>query len=141
MKALICRICMSKFQDHYRGSDTISDNRICLSLPMQVAGVIENNTEGEIQAGPASYRRGSASTTLIRMGEATALPLVLCGLLQHEFGSPFSPMPSRRSSQIPQPGGPRASSPLLLEQSMKIYITTVFSTFHHRLKLEMSLLS
>jgi hypothetical protein len=48
------------------------------------------------------------------MGEATALPLVLCGLLQNEFGSPFSPMPSRRSSH----GPPTASSPLLLEQSM-----------------------
>ncbi|PSN52335.1 hypothetical protein C0J52_11410 [Blattella germanica] len=73
----------------------------------------------DLNAGPGPSRRGSAAnTTLIRMGEATALPLVLCGLLHHEFAAPFSPMPSRRSSQVPHGAVPTASSPLLLEQSM-----------------------
>lgn len=89
--------------------------------PTRVAGLLANNsntaTRGsttDLQAGPAPSRRGSTNATLIRMGEATALPLVLCGLLQNEFGSPFSPMPSRRSSH----GPPTATSPLLLEHSM-----------------------
>ncbi|PNF14966.1 hypothetical protein B7P43_G01553 [Cryptotermes secundus] len=85
-----------------------------------VAGLLANNSStatggstADLQAGPAPSRRGSTNATLIRMGEATALPLVLCGLLQNEFGSPFSPMPSRRSSH----GPPTATSPLLLEHS------------------------
>ena len=92
----------------------------CLYPPARVAGLLANNSAAaggsttDLQAGPATSRRGSTNATLIRMGEATTLPLVLCGLLQHEFGSPFSPMPSRRSSHIP----PTASSPFRLEQSM-----------------------
>ena len=86
----------------------------------RVAGMLANNSTAtessttDLQAGQAASRRGSTNATLIRMGEATTLPLVLCGLLQHEFGSPFSPMPSRRSSHAP----PMASSHLRLEQSM-----------------------
>jgi hypothetical protein len=84
----------------------------------RVAGLLANNSNtaagGSTTDLPAASRRGSTNATLIRMGEATALPLVLCGLLQNEFGSPFSPMPSRRSSH----GPPTATSPLLLEQSM-----------------------
>ncbi|KDR22146.1 Potassium voltage-gated channel subfamily KQT member 5, partial [Zootermopsis nevadensis] len=92
-----------------------------LSKKNSDAGLLANSNSAttggstsDLHAGPAPSRRGSTNATLIRMGEATALPLVLCGLLQHEFGSPFSPMPSRRSSHAP----PTASSPLLLEQSM-----------------------
>lgn len=87
----------------------------------RVGGLLANNrnaatwgSTADLEAGPAPSRRGSTNATLIRMGEATALPLVLCGLLQNEFGSPFS-MPSRRSSH----GPPTATSSLLLEQSMK----------------------
>ncbi|XP_021914372.1 potassium voltage-gated channel subfamily KQT member 1 isoform X1 [Zootermopsis nevadensis] len=91
-----------------------------LSKKNSDAGLLANSNSAttggstsDLHAGPAPSRRGSTNATLIRMGEATALPLVLCGLLQHEFGSPFSPMPSRRSSHAP----PTASSPLLLEQN------------------------
>lgn len=98
-----------------------------LSPPARVAGLLANSNNAatggstsDLQAGPAPSRRGSTNATLIRMGEATALPLVLCGLLQHEFGSPFSPMPSRRSSHAP----PTASSPLLLEQRMMASLAT-----------------
>jgi hypothetical protein len=98
-----------------------------LSLPARVAGLLVNSgsaatggSTSDLHAGPLPSRRGSTNATLIRMGEATALPLVLCGLLQHEFGSPFSPMPSRRSSHAP----PTASSPLLLEQSMTASLVT-----------------
>ncbi|XP_067009259.2 potassium voltage-gated channel subfamily KQT member 1 [Anabrus simplex] len=50
------------------------------------------------------------NATLLRMGEATALPLVLCGLLQHEFGGPLSPMP-------PHSGLGRMTTSLLLAKN------------------------
>jgi hypothetical protein len=96
--------------------------------PARVAGLLANNSAAtggsatDLQA-PAASRRGSTNATLIRMGEATTLPLVLCGLLQHEFGSPFSPMPSRRSSHAPA----TASSPLRLEHSLMSSVRSAYN--------------